>query len=409
MDFEVSDSLAAYRTAAQDWIRQYVDPSWAKKQKETGINHTPALHKLLAEQGWYAAGWPAEYGGSDKDVDAARTLLQEIAKLGIKHDGWSTTSLVLNILLQVGTEDQKRAYIPAGLAGDVRISLGYTEPGSGSDMAAARSRAVRQDDSWVINGQKMFTSTADQATHIFMLTRTDPDAAKHAGLTLFLVPTAAEGFEWHPVETLGGQRTTATFYTDVVVPDEARVGEVNGGWNVMGVALVFERGAGIGPRPPSGTSGNIGTQKEHLIERVVRWTQERPDPDGSLRWTDDTVRERIGRMAVESEVAKLLWLRSTWIADTGGMPGTEGSAAKLYMTETDQRHHQDMLDIMAPHGLLDAGSDAAPLDAAVEQAFRYGVVGTVYGGSSEIMREIVAERQLGLPRVRKGIPQKARW
>lgn len=400
MDFAVEDELADHRERARAWIAAHADPEWSAIQKKTGQNHTPALHALLAEHGIYAAGWPAEYGGSDVSVDFARALLQEFARIGVKHDGWSTTSLVLNTLLDVGTEQQKQTYIPAGLRGEVIIALGYTEPGSGSDVAAASSRAVRDADGWVINGQKMFTSTGDQASHIFMLTRTNTEVPKHKGLTMFLVPTGTEGFSWTPVHTLGGQITTSTFYTDLTVPDSARIGAVDGGWSVMHAALVYERGGGIGARPPSGTSGNVGSQRSELVRRVAQWSQQNTRPDGSRIWDDGSVKERFGRIAMESEVYKLLWMRSSWIAATGGAPGTEGSAAKLYMTEREQRHHWDLLDILGSGAVLGRYADDAPLQAAVEEAFRYGVVGTVYGGSSEIMREIVAERQLGLPRIR---------
>jgi hypothetical protein len=400
MDFNIRDELSGYRNQAQAWIDEHVDPAWAKRQKASGRYHTPELHALLADQGWYAAGWPEEYGGSDKNPDLARALLQELAGAGIKHDGWSTTSLVLNVLLQVGTEEQKQYYIRGGLRGEILIALGYTEPGSGSDVAAAASRATRHEDGWLINGQKMFTSTGDQATHIFMLTRTNIEASKHRGLTMFLVPTASPGFEWNPIQTLGGQTTTATFYTDVHVPDRARVGDVDAGWGVMRVALVFERGGGIGPRPPSGTSGNVGSQRAGLPMRVVEWARRTCREDGGLVWDEPSVRERLARIAIEAEVSKLLWMRSSWIAETGGMPGTEGSAAKLYMSETEQRHHRDLLDILGAEAVLHADATDAPLGAAIEEAFRYGVVQTLYGGSSEIMREIVAQRQLGLPRVR---------
>jgi len=400
VDFSVEDELAGHREQATAWIAANADPVWASTQKATGCYHTPALHVLLAQQGFYAAGWPREYGGSDVSPDLARAILQELARIGVKHDGWSTTSLVLNTLLDVGTEEQKRTYITAGLRGEVIIALGYTEPGSGSDVAAAQARAVRSGADWVINGQKMFTSTADQATHIFMLTRTNAGVPKHKGLTLFLVPTSSAGFEWAPVHTLGGQITTATFYTDVRIPDAARVGDVDGGWNVMRAALVYERGGGVGARPPSGTSGNVGSQRAELARQVASWSQAARRPDGSRIWDDPGVQERLARIAIESEVYKLLWMRSSWIAAAGGSPGTEGSAAKLYMTEREQRHHWDLLDILGAEAVLSKGAHDAPIHAAVEEAFRYGVVGTVYGGSSEIMREIIAERQLGLPRVR---------
>ncbi|MFC4944281.1 acyl-CoA dehydrogenase family protein [Pseudonocardia sp. GCM10023141] len=405
MDFEIVDELEAHRNAARAWLDRYFEPRWAAEQKKTGSYHTPELHALLAEQGWYGAGWPAEYGGTERDPDLARALLQELARVGVRHDGWSTTSLVLNTLLTVGTDEQKRAYIPAGLRGEVVIALGYTEPDSGSDVAAAKTRVVRDGAGWRVTGQKMFTSTADHATHVFLLGRTDLDVAKHRGLTMFLVSTDSPGFECHLVATLGGQRTTATFYNDVAVPDSARIGAVDGGWAVMKVALVHERGGGsVGARPPSNTSGSIGDPKTTLPLKVAAWARSTRRPDGTLVWDDPTVAERLANMAVENEIAKLLWMRPAWVARTGELPTTEGSAAKLYSTEVAQRHQSDMLDIIGAEAVMHRDAEGAPLGAAVEEAFRYSVVGTIYGGSSEIMREIIAERQLGLPRVRDGKP-----
>ena len=257
-------------------------------------------------------------------------------------------------------------------------------------MAAAKTRAERDGEEWLINGQKMFTSTAHRATHVFMLTRSNPDAPKHKGLTTFLVPLASPGVEIRPIHTLGGQRTNATFYTDVRVPDSARIGPVDGGWGVMHVALVFERSGTGGGRRPGPT----------LAERVATWAQRTRRDDGTRVYDDATVKERLARIAIDAEVTRLLGMRTAWVSATGGLPGTEGSAAKLFTAESAQRQHWDLLEILGADAVLSREAGDAPLAAAVEEAFRRGVVGTIYGGSSEIMREIVAERVLGLPRVR---------
>jgi alkylation response protein AidB-like acyl-CoA dehydrogenase len=235
----------------------------------------------------------------------------------------------------------------------------------------------------------MFTSTAHRATHVFMLTRSDTEVPKHKGLTTFMVPLGSPGVEIRPIYTLGGQRTNATFYSDVRVPDSARIGPVDGGWGVMHVALVFERSGGGGRR--SGPT---------LPERVATWAQHTRRDDGTRVYDDGTVKERLARIAIDAEVTRLLGMRTAWISATGGLPGTEGSAAKLFGAESAQRQHWDLLDILGPEAPLRREAGDAPLAAAVEEAFRRGVVATIYGGSSEIMREIVAERVLGLPRAR---------
>ncbi|MGH3191063.1 MAG: acyl-CoA dehydrogenase family protein [Streptosporangiaceae bacterium] len=164
MDFSEVDRLAEYRQGARDWVAAHVDPRWAEQQRSSGSYHTPELHSLLAEQGWLGAGWAASYGGTDNDPDMAAALLQEIDAAGLHMDGWATTKMISNTLLHTATEEQKREVIGGALRGEVLIVLGYTEPDSGSDVAAAKTRSERDGDEWLVNGQKMFTSTAHRAT-----------------------------------------------------------------------------------------------------------------------------------------------------------------------------------------------------------------------------------------------------
>ncbi len=389
MEFTITDELADVRDEAVRWVAEHVDPEWADIQHRSGDYHTPELHQLLARDGWLGAGWPAEYGGRDRSPAQAAAIHQEIAALGIHEDGWSTTDMVCKTLLHVGTEEQKQRYISKALAGETVIVLGYTEPDSGSDVAAAKCRAERDGEDWVIHGQKMFTSTAHMATHVFLLTRTDFEAPKHAGLTLFMVPLDAPGVEIQPTHTVGGQRTNTTFYSEVRVPDDARIGEPGHGWDVMGVALVYERGG-----------GGAGRTGPSLTDRVAGWCRGQITPEGTSLFDDPTVQQRLARIAIESEVARLLGLRVGWVAGQGGMPGVEGSMAKLYGSEAKQRHYSAMQDILGAEAVLTHGSPGAPLAGEVDTAFRYAIVGTIYGGTSEIQREIVAQRRLGLPRSR---------
>jgi alkylation response protein AidB-like acyl-CoA dehydrogenase len=389
MDFTVLDDLAAYREAARSWVDENVQQEWVDEQHRTGTHHTPELHALLARDGILGAGWPPEYGGSQVDPDFARAVFREIDTAGLLMHGWGTTVVVLRTIEQVGTEEQKQDYIHRAMRGDLLIALGYTEPDSGSDVAAAKTTAVRDGDEWIISGQKMFTSTAQSCSHVFVLARTNPEAPKHNGLTLFMVPTDSPGYELQPIHTLGGQRTNATFYTEVRIPDSARIGGIDEGWKVMKVALVFERGAGS-PRPPDPT----------LARDVARWAARSMGEDGSRRLDAAQVAERIGRIAVEERVARLLELRMQWKVERGELSGVEGSMSKLFKSESAQRHFRDILDLLGPEGVLASESGSAPEGGRFEQSFRSSVVQTIYGGSSEIMREIIAEGRLGLPRGR---------
>ncbi|HSA51474.1 MAG TPA: acyl-CoA dehydrogenase family protein [Yinghuangia sp.] len=389
MDFREFDELAAHRAAARAWVEKNVRPEWADEQHRSGTHQTPELHGLLARDGILGAGWPAELGGSDVDPGFARAVFEELIDAGIAGEGWVTTAMVINTIKDLGTEEQKRTYIPAALRGEILIALGYSEPDSGSDAAAAKTAAVRDGDTWLINGQKMFTSTAQLCSHVFVLARTNPDAPKHKGLTMFLVPTDSEGYELQPIHTLGGQRTNATFYSDVRVPDSARLGGVDEGWSVMHVALVYERAA-------PGT----GAIEQTPTESFAAWARETRRPDGSTVLDDPLVAERIGRMAVDAEVARVLSLRIRWLAQKGEMPGVEGSMWKMFATEAAQRHHSDILDILGAEGVLTPEAEGAPGAGKYEHGLRTAVVGTIYGGTSEIIREIIAERRLGLPKNR---------
>jgi len=394
MDFSVTDDLAEHRVAAREWVRVNVDPEWAVRQHVTGIHHNRELHERMARDGLLGAGWPPELGGTDVDPGLSRAIFDEIHDMGISQHGWSLSRMALETIRHVGTEEQRHTIIPAALRGDVLIALGYSEPDAGSDVAAAKTRAVRRGDEWAINGAKMFTSEARECSHVFLLTRTNPEVPKHEGLTMFLVPTDSPGFTLQPVDTLGGQRTYATFYSDVTVPDALRVGAVDGGWAVMRVALVYER-AGSGR----------GTATVTVADKAASWAKHAVDDDGVPLYDDPVNRERLARIALETEVARLLSTRVRWVSENGGLPAVEGSMAKMFSSEAARRHHADLLDMLGSSGVLQRAAPGAPLDGELETAFRAAVVGTIYGGSSEIQREIIAERRLGLPRTRPPLPE----
>jgi hypothetical protein len=296
--------------------------------------------------------------------------------------------MVIRTIRHVGTDEQKTTIIPAALQGEIVIALGYSEPDSGSDVAAAKTRAVKDGDEWVIDGQKMFTSTAQASSHVFVLARTNPDVPKHKGLTMFLVPTDAPGFELQPIYTLGGQQTNATFYSGVRVPDSMRIGGVDEGWRVMRVALVFERGGG---RVAAG---------ETLAEKEATWAMSTEGADGTTLYDDPVNRERLARIAVEEEVGRLLELRVRWMNSVGDLPGVEGSMGKLFNSEAAQRHYGELVDMLGSAGVLQPGAPGAPLEGDLEAHFRSTVVATIYGGASEIQRDIIAQGRLGLPRNR---------
>jgi alkylation response protein AidB-like acyl-CoA dehydrogenase len=387
MDFTVHDELEAHRSSAISWLDSHIRPEWVQRARQIGHQHDPEAYELLAHAGIFGAGWPAQYGGSDVDVGFAAAVLEELAARGMRSLAWSNTWMVIKTILEAGTEEQRQAYIAPALRGEVRFALGYTEPSAGSDVAAARTRAIRRGDDWVINGAKMFTSTARIATHVILLTRTNTEVPKHRGLTLFLVPLDAPGVDIQPIHTMGDHPTNATYYADVVVPDSARLGEVDSGWSVMRVALVFER------------SGGLRQVGETVAERVAGWARTQ-SIDGRPMIDEPVVRHKLATIAIDDEVARLLYLQVDWITAQHRLPGVEGSMAKLFATERNQVAFSDLMDIAGTAGLLTADASQAPLDGLIEHDFRTSVVTTIYGGASEVLRDIIAERRLGLPRSR---------
>ena len=375
-------STEAFRAEVRAFIDEHVTNDIIERAHDTGTMHDWELHRAIAERGYLSAGWPVEVGGQGRSAVEMTTLMQEMYGAGAPVDGMGIAGMVAATLALCGNDEQRSQILPRILAGEVMTCLGYSEPDAGSDVAAVQTRAARDGDEWVINGQKMFTTMAHEAHYVFLLTRTDPAKPKHKGLTMFLVPLDRPGIEVAPVHTLGGERTNITFYTDVRVPDSCRVGDVDAGWSVMHAALVYER-----------NSANWG-EPNHLVEAVARWAVD------TGAFADPLVRDRLAHHCIQTEVARLLVYRSAEVAAAGGMPLVEGSMAKLFNTEAFTRAASDLLDVVGAAGLLRAGEADAPLRGLVEHAFRHSTVTTIYGGSSEVQRGIIAERGLGLPRSR---------
>ena len=389
MDFGLDPASLALQQEVRAFLAEHLTPDIVERSLDTGTMHDWGLHRKLCERGYLAAGWPTDVGGLGHSVIATTTLMQELYRAGAPIDAMNMAAMVGATLLLRGTDEHRHEVLPRILAGEVLCALGYSEPDAGSDVAATQTRAVRDGDQWIVNGQKMFTTMAHEAEYVFLLTRTNPDAPKHKGLTMFLVPMSSPGIEVTPVETLGGERTNITFYTDVEVPDSCRVGDVDDGWSVMHAALVYER-----------ASANWG-EPAQLLERAASWAAEPAGDTGRPRPIDDPInQERLARWDTELEVGRLLLYRSAWMAATGALPLVEGSMAKLALTEAFATASSDLLDMIGTNALIPRGERATVSEGHFEHAFRHAMVTTIYGGSSEVQREIIAQRGLGLPRSR---------
>ncbi len=387
MDFRFDPATEAFRREVKAFIATQPIGEIIQRSHRTGTMHDWDFHQALCQRGYLAAGWPTEFGGLGRSAIDQCLLMQELYASGAPIDGLNIAAMVGATLLVCGTEEQKAAVLPGILAGETMCCLGYSEPDAGSDVAAVATKATRVDDGWVIEGQKMFTTMAHEAQYVFLLARSNPDVPKHKGLTMFLIPMDTPGIEIMPVETMGGERTNITFYSGVEVPDSARIGEIDAGWSVMHAALVYER-----------TSANWG-EPDRLVEAMATWARE-PGRDGTRPFDDPAVRDVLARASTELEAGRLLLFRAAWLSSLGEMPQVEGSMAKLLITEAFVRASAAFLALLGADGLLPEAEPNAVLGGMVEHAFRHAVVTTIYGGSSEVQREIISGRGLGLPRKR---------
>ncbi|MED5583938.1 MAG: acyl-CoA dehydrogenase family protein [Actinomycetota bacterium] len=386
MDFSLSPRAAEFRTEVMAFLDSHLTGEVIDTMHRTGTFNDKHFNAAMADAGLLAGAVP---GYGDRDPIELYVLFNELEKAGAPYDGLAVTMLVAGVINAVGTDFHREQVLDRLLTGRFNCCLGYSEPDHGSDVAAITTRAVQDGDEWVVNGQKMWTTMAHEADWVILLTRTDPDVPKHKGLTMFLVPMDTPGIEVQPVPTMASERTNATFYDEVRIGDEWRLGDVNGGWSVMGVALAFERGVmgGTNPAVP-------------LLRHVRGWATDAPSPDGGNMIDDPLLRERIARTAIANQVSQLLTLRAAWIAATGGLPGLEGSMAKLYATDRYRQAVGWFQQMAGADGLLGFGTDGAAADGWIDYDARHSPVTTIYGGTTEINRNNVAERHLGLPRAR---------
>ncbi len=380
IDFRLGEASDAFRAEVRAFLDEAMTPELEERLYRTGVSYDADFNAQLLERGWFAAGWPEELGGQGRDPLDLLVLGEELGRVDAPTYANGTSTMVAKVLLRAGTEEQQREIVPKVLRGEIIIVLGFSEPESGSDVANAQTRAVRDGDEWIINGSKMFTTNAHIADYVFLLTRTNPDVAKHKGLTTFLVPMKQPGVEVQAVYTLSGERTNITFYNDVRVPDSYRIGEVDGGWRVMTGSLQDEHSAGFGSRIA------------RLLEEAEAWAEE------SGRIDEPDVRERLARCATEVEVSLLLQRRAVWMGEQGIVPEAEGPMAKLFSSEAMERAAEDLCEVIGPDALRSYFEPTAPRGGRIEHALRFSLGTTIYAGTSEIQRNIIAQRGLGLPR-----------
>jgi alkylation response protein AidB-like acyl-CoA dehydrogenase len=387
VDFRLGPKADEVRREIRAFLAEHFGEAERKAAHEDGGGHDWALYRKLAAEGWVSAGWPEEYGGGGRDPYEVLTLYWELSKAGFPWFGLVNNSFIGHTLLALGSDQHRREIVPKIASGEIAFALGYSEPASGSDVAAARTTATRDGDDWIIEGQKMWTTIAHAVQYIFMLTRTSSHGRPHRGLTMFIVPTDAEGVDIQAIHTMGGERTNAVYLSKVRVPDANRVGEVDQGWSVVRFALGLEQAMGF------------AELHERFVETAGRWALER-GPDGERPFDDPRVKEQLAQSAIHAEVSRLLRHRSTWLAAEGKPLGAKGAMTKSFSGTAYLEDAQSWMELVGPAGLLEEGEQGALAGGAFAESFRQTPVSTIYGGSAEILRSLVAEIELGLPKSR---------
>lgn len=345
------------------------------------------LRQKMGADGWLGIGWPTEYGGQGRSVLEQFVFFDEATRAGAP-----VPMIALNTvgptLMRHGTAKQKEHFLPRILAGTLDVAIGYTEPGSGTDLASLRTRAERVGEELVVNGNKVYTTAGDSADFIWLACRTNPDVAKHKGITIVLVDTRHPGFTATPITTIGGEVTTATYYEDVHVPLSMVVGEIDAGWRLITSQLNHERVA----------LAAMGGRSLELFEAVRTWAAQEVLPDGTRLIDVPWVRSALARVYARFEALKLLNWRMAWKLEADALTPADASSGKVYGSETDIDSYRLLLDVIGRAGFLRKGSPGAELAGALEKAYRGAPVRTFGGGSNEVQREILAQTALGLPR-----------
>ncbi|MDH6288733.1 acyl-CoA dehydrogenase family protein [Rhodococcus opacus] len=350
-------------------------------EEGVGGEHFRDIVRLLGKDGWLGVGWPVEYGGQGRSIEDQFVFFDEVQRVGLPFP-FVTVNTVGPTLMKYGTEEQKARFLPGILAGDIVFAIGYTEPEAGTDLASLQTRAVRDGDTWVVDGNKIFTSGANTADYVWLACRTDANAPKHKGISILIVPTDDPGFSWSPIHTVGGLTVTSTYYSGIRVGDQDVVGDVDGGWQLITAQLNHER---IG-------LAALGGRTLGLWHQVLDWAGQNGALD--IPW----VQMDLARTHAKLEAMRLLNWKMTAAVARDALSGADAGATKTYGTETHVDVYRTLLGILGAAGRLRPGSPGAILAGQIEQISRQSVVNTFGGGVNEVLRDMVGTLGLGLAR-----------
>ncbi len=394
MDFKFSAEDQAFREEVLDFLGEQLPPGWADLSEgpaEDGAANrerwefTRGFHRALADRGWLTLGWPVEHGGAGAGPIRQAMFNETMAhhRAPVYNQG---VDRVGPTIIMYGSDEQKDFFLPRIRSADIQWCQGFSEPGSGSDLASLQTRAQRDGDDYIINGQKIWTSGAQHADYIFMLARTEPDAPKHRGISFFLLDMKTPGITVRPLVNMANRHHfNEVFFEDVRVPASNMVGEENRGWYVATTTLDFER---------SGISRVVSGVR--LLGELTALASQ-PGPDGRRPDEDSRVRHKLADLQIEFTVGRWLAYRVAWMQSQGLVPNHEASMSKLYGTMINQRL-AGMINMFGLSGGLSGEQTHAPLNGRLPDEYLNSVPLTIAAGTSEIMRNIIATRGLGLPR-----------
>jgi alkylation response protein AidB-like acyl-CoA dehydrogenase len=391
VDFDFSPEQRWFAQEVEGFLDSNDDPEVFDVTRENmaQIVDTPkrrAFMGKVAERGWLGITWPKEWGGQDGAGVYEYLLNEALAGRGGPQIG-KGVGIIGKTLLRHGSEKLKKEFLPKILHNEVEFAVGYSEPDAGSDAASMKLKATRDGDGWRLNGQKTWTTSAHFAEWYWVGARTDPEAAKHFGITLFLVPLDQPGIEIRPIWTMGDERTNDVFFDDVFVHDDYVVGDVNRGFQYISEALDLERFTMFMFSP---IQQRLDLLCDHIRDETI---------DGEPLAADPVVRQRIAQLVTQGEVARVLGLRFVAASMKGGAaPTAEASEYKLYATELSKRLANASMDLGAPGTQLRVHTDDAPMRGRAESTYRYTVIDTIGGGTSEVQKNIISRRKLGLPK-----------
>ncbi|MEW6299575.1 MAG: acyl-CoA dehydrogenase family protein [Thermodesulfobacteriota bacterium] len=380
MDFTFTPEQEAFRAEIRAFLAQEVP---AEKSLEDGwiTGFSPEFSRKLGARGWIGVTWPKRYGGQEKTYLDRVILTEELLRAGAPVAAhWLGDRQIGPALLAYGNEDQKREILPRIAKGELVFCLGMSEPGAGSDLASLRTRAVEAGDDFLITGQKIWTSFAHVADYIYLVARTDPQAPKHKGISEFLVDMKTPGVTVRPLVDLTGEHHfNEVFFDNVRVPKRWLIGEKNRGWYQIASQLDYER---------SGIERLLSNYP--LFRDAVRYAREQ----GLVK--DPLVRNQLAQMYVELEMGRFLVYKVAWLLTKGGVPNYEAAMAKCYCTEIEQRIAQTVSSLLGDYAVLLPGSAAARLAGRAAREYLYAPAYTIQGGTSNVLRNIMAIRGLGL-------------